>query len=81
MPATVSISEAKQRLGEIADRALEGEQIVIVRKSKLLVLKQLGNPRTGAAASRTDTLMTAMIKRKRRLSKEPAARSARKLVK
>ena len=44
MPATVSISEAKQRLGEIADRALEGEQIVIVRKSKLLVLKQLEIP-------------------------------------
>ncbi|MGH7939025.1 MAG: type II toxin-antitoxin system Phd/YefM family antitoxin, partial [Bryobacteraceae bacterium] len=44
MPATVSISEAKQRLGEIADRALEGEQIVIVRKSKLLVLKQLEMP-------------------------------------
>ena len=44
MPSTLSISEAKQRLGEIADRALEGEQIVIVRKSKLLVLKQLEIP-------------------------------------
>lgn len=44
MPTTVSISEAKQRLGEIADRAIEGEQIVIVRKSKLLVLKQLEMP-------------------------------------
>ena len=44
MHATVSISEAKQRLGEIADRALQGEQIVIVRKSKLLVLKQLEMP-------------------------------------
>jgi hypothetical protein len=43
MPATVSISEAKQRLGEIADRAL-GEQIVIVRKSRLLVLKELEIP-------------------------------------
>jgi len=41
MPATVSISEAKQRLGEIADLALRGEQVIIVRKSKLLVLKQL----------------------------------------
>lgn len=41
MSGAVSIREAKQRLGEIADRALEGEQIVIVRKSKLLVLKQL----------------------------------------
>lgn len=44
MAATVSISEAKQRLGEIADRALEGEQIVIVRKSKLLVLTKLEIP-------------------------------------
>jgi hypothetical protein len=44
MPPTVSISEAKQRLGEFADRAIQGEQIVIIRKSKLLVLKQLEIP-------------------------------------
>jgi hypothetical protein len=45
MPTTtVSISEAKQRLGEIADRAIEGEHIVIVRKSKLLTLKPLEMP-------------------------------------
>jgi hypothetical protein len=44
MPTTVSISEAKQRLGEIADRAIEGEQIVIIRKSQLLVLKRLEMP-------------------------------------
>ena len=44
MPTTVSISEAKQRLGEIADRAIEGEQIVIIRKSQLLVLKRLEIP-------------------------------------
>jgi prevent-host-death family protein len=41
---TISISEAKQRLGEIADRAIEGEHVVIVRKSKLLVLKPLELP-------------------------------------
>jgi hypothetical protein len=41
---TVSISVAKQRLGEIADRAIEGEHVVIVRKSKLLVLKPLELP-------------------------------------
>jgi hypothetical protein len=41
---TVSISEAKQHLGEIADRAIEGEHILIVRKSKLLVLKPLELP-------------------------------------
>ncbi len=45
MPTTtVSISEAKQRLGEIADRAIEGEHVVILRKSKLLVLKPLEMP-------------------------------------
>ncbi len=45
MPATtISISEAKQRLGEIANRAIEGDHIVIVRKSKLLVLKPLEIP-------------------------------------
>ena len=45
MPITTfSISEAKQRLGEIADRAIEGDHVVIVRKSKLLVLKPLELP-------------------------------------
>jgi hypothetical protein len=40
----LSISEAKQRLGEIADRAIKGERIVIIRKSRLLVLKELEIP-------------------------------------
>lgn len=44
MPTMLSISEAKQRLGEIADRAINGEQIVIIRKSRLLVLKELEIP-------------------------------------
>jgi hypothetical protein len=44
MTTTISISEAKQRLGEIADRAIQGEQIVIIRKSRLLVLKELEFP-------------------------------------
>jgi hypothetical protein len=44
MATTISISEAKQRLGEIADRAIQGEQIVIIRKSRLLVLKELEIP-------------------------------------
>jgi len=44
MTTTLSISEAKQRLGEIADRAIQGEQIIIIRKSKLLVLKELEIP-------------------------------------
>jgi len=44
MATTLSISQAKQRLGEIADRVLQGEQIVIIRKSRLLVLKELDLP-------------------------------------
>jgi len=45
MPTTtISISQAKQRLGEIADRAIEGEHILIVRKSKLLMLKPVELP-------------------------------------
>ena len=44
MPTMLSISEAKQRLGEIADRAIKGERIVIIRKSRLLVLKELEIP-------------------------------------
>lgn len=44
MAITLSISEARRRLGEIADRAIRGEQIIIIRKSKLLVLKELELP-------------------------------------
>jgi hypothetical protein len=44
MLTTISISEAKRRLGEIADRALEGSPIVIVRKHKLLVLSRFEMP-------------------------------------
>ena len=44
MSTTLSLSEAKQRLGEIADRAIKGEQIIIIRKSKLLILKELELP-------------------------------------
>ena len=39
MAITVSISEAKKRLGEYADRAIKGEEIRIEGKSKLLVLR------------------------------------------
>jgi len=80
MAATVSISEAKQRLGEIADRALEGEQIVIVRKSKLLVLKELEIPEPvpmrphGYFADCYD-------KAEANASNKLGARSARKIVK
>lgn len=38
---TYSLSEAKQRLGKLADESLNGEDIVIIRKSKLLILKPL----------------------------------------
>ena len=80
MPTTVSISEAKQRLGEIADRAIEGEQIVIVRKSKLLVLKQLELPESVPMRPYgyfDDCYDNAAVKESNKL----AARSARKIVK
>jgi hypothetical protein len=80
MPATVSISEAKQRLGEIADRALEGEQIVIVRKSKLLVLKQLEIPEPVPLRPR-GYFEDCYGKTDAKDSNKLAARSARKLVK
>jgi len=41
MAITVSISEAKKRLGEYADRAIAGEEIRIEGKSKILVLKAI----------------------------------------
>lgn len=46
MTTAISINEAKQRLGEMADRAIKGERIVIVRRSKLLVLEPIdGSPK------------------------------------
>lgn len=80
MPVMISISEAKQRLGEIADRALAGEQIVIVRKSKLLVLTQLEIPEPIPMRPPNyfaDCYDAAAVKE----SNKFAARSARKIVK
>ncbi len=80
MPQTVSISQAKQRLGEIADRAIEGEHIVIVRKSKLLVLKPLEIPEPVPVRPPGyfhDCYDKAAAKESNRL----AARSARRVVK
>ncbi len=36
---TLSISAAKRRLGAVADEALQGEKIIIIRKSRLLTLQ------------------------------------------
>ncbi len=80
MPTTVSISQAKQRLGEIADRALQGEQIIIIRKSKLLVLKQLEIPEPvpiRPSGYFEDCYDKAGVKESNKL----AARSVRKIVK
>lgn len=41
---TLSISEAKQKLGKVADDALKGKPTLIVRKSKLLVLQAYALP-------------------------------------
>lgn len=78
--STVSISEAKQRLGEIADRALKGEHIVIVRKSKLLVLKELELPEPPPIRPQgyfADCYSAADARESNRLG----ARSPRKIVK
>ena len=37
---TLSISEAKSKLGAVADQALHGERIIIIRKSRLLTLQE-----------------------------------------
>jgi len=37
---TFSISGAKRSLGAVADQALNGEKIVIIRKSRLLTLQE-----------------------------------------
>ena len=37
---TLSISEAKRSLGRVADEALHGEKIIIIRKSRLLTLQE-----------------------------------------
>ena len=39
-----SISQAKQHLGEIVDRAIKGERVMIIRKSQLLTLNPLDIP-------------------------------------
>jgi hypothetical protein len=36
---TMSLSQAKQRLGKVADAVLRGKPVLIVRKSKLLILQ------------------------------------------
>ena len=41
---TVSISEAKSHLGKIADEVLQGETVLIVRKSELLILRKYQLP-------------------------------------
>jgi len=37
---TLSISEAKRRLGAVADEVLKGEKVIIIRKSRLLTLQE-----------------------------------------
>lgn len=77
---TVSISQAKQQLGQIADRALEGEQIVIIRKSKLLVLQPLELP-TPVPMRPVGYFDDCYDKAAAKESNKLAARSARHIVK
>ena len=41
---TISVSQAKQRLGKVADDALKGKPVLIIRKSKLLILQAYDLP-------------------------------------
>lgn len=41
---TMSVSQAKQQLGKVADAALRGQPVLIVRKSKLLILQAYEMP-------------------------------------
>ena len=41
---TLSLSQAKQRLGKVADAALRGKPVLIIRKSKLLILQSYEMP-------------------------------------
>lgn len=41
---TLSVSQAKQRLGKVADSVLRGKPILIIRKSKLLILQAYEMP-------------------------------------
>ena len=41
---TLSISQAKQKLGKVADAALRGEPTLLVRKSKLVVVQAYALP-------------------------------------
>jgi hypothetical protein len=40
----MSVSQAKQRLGKVADAALRGDPVLIIRKSKLLILQAYEMP-------------------------------------
>ena len=76
---TLSISEAKAHLGEMADMALKGEPVLIVRKSRLLVLKEFDFPEpipVRASGYFDDCYSKAEVKESNRL----AAKSARKIV-
>jgi hypothetical protein len=41
---TLSLSQAKQRLGKVADAVLRGKPVLIIRKSKLLILQAYEMP-------------------------------------
>jgi hypothetical protein len=41
---TLSVSQAKQQLGKVADAALRGKPVLIIRKSKLLILQAYEMP-------------------------------------
>lgn len=77
---TMSISEAKRRLGRVADQALKGEPVIIIRKSRLLVLQEF-HPIESIPARSPGYFKDLYPAREAVKSNRLAAQSARRIVK
>jgi len=76
---TFSLSEAKRRLGKVADEALQGEKIIIIRKSRLLTLQEY-QPAEGIPQRPQDYFKDVYTKAEAKESNRLAARSAKRIV-
>ena len=76
---TFSISEAKRKLGAVADEALEGKTVIIVRKSRLLTLQEY-QPLEGIPIRPPGYFKAVYTKAETRESNRLAARSPQRIV-
>jgi hypothetical protein len=77
---TFSLSEAKRRLGRVADQALKGEPVIIIRKSRLLLLQEFHPAETVPARPPgyfKDLYSAEEAKKSNRLSAKSARRPVR----